>query len=91
MEWAIQMSVFCIKDFEGVLLTMIEACDRHSHKSSVPYLGYDIVISFWPTDFTRVFFILGAAQGGKKIDNKPKKWTEEIAIGRISVQGTGTA
>ena len=81
------MLVFCIRDFEGVLRTMIEAYDRHSHKSLVPYLGYDLVISFWPTDFTRVFGILGSAQGGKKIDNKPKNG-QKIAAGGISVRGT---
>ena len=35
------------------------------------------MISFRPTDFTRVFGIPGAAQGGKKIDNKPKKMDKE--------------
>ena len=35
------------------------------------------MISFRPTEFTSVFDIPGAAQGGKKIDNKPKKMDKE--------------
>ena len=71
------MPVFCIRDFEGVLRAMIEAYDRHSRKSSIPYLGYDVVISFRATNFTRVFDIPGSTQGGKKIDSKPQKMDKE--------------
>ena len=63
VEWAIWMPVFYIRDFEGILCIMIEAYDRHSHRSSVPYLGYDVVVSFRPADFTRVFGIPGTTQG----------------------------
>ena len=71
------MPVFCIQDFEDVLRIMIKAYDKHSRKSLVPYLGYDVVISFQPADFTRVFDILGTTQGGKKIYSKPRKMDKE--------------
>ena len=56
---------------------MIEAYDRHSRKSSVPYLGYNVVVSFRPADFTRIFGIPGTTQGGKKIGSKPRKMDKE--------------
>ena len=80
VEWAIQMPVFCIRHFEGVLHTMLGAYDRHSRRSSFPYLGQDLVISFQPANFTKVFDIPGSAQGGKKIDKKPKKMGKETKL-----------
>ena len=79
------MPLFYIRDFEGVLRPMIEAYDRHSRKCSIPYLGYDIVVSFRPADFTRVFGIPRAVQGGAKIDGKPQKMSKEMKLQLIRI------
>lgn len=78
VEWAIQMPVFCIRDYKGFLDTMIETYDRFYRNSLFTYLGHDLVISFRLANFTRVFGIPGHAQGGRKIDNKPEKLSREV-------------
>ena len=80
VEWAIRMPLFCIQDFESVLRSMIEAYDRHSRRCSIPYLGHNIMVSFRPTDFARVFGIPGTAQGGAKINGKPHKMSKETKL-----------
>lgn len=57
VEWAIRMPVFCIREYEGFLETMIDAYNRFSKTSSFSYLEWDLVISFRAADFTRVFGI----------------------------------
>ncbi len=69
VEWAIQMPIFCIRDYEGYLRTMIETYGRASRRSTFQYLGRNLVVSFKAADFTRVFGIPG--QRGRKI--QPKK------------------
>ena len=59
VEWAIRVLVFCIRDYEGFLRTMIEAYDRVSRTSSFPYLEKDLVVSYKAGDFMRVFGISG--------------------------------
>ena len=76
VERVIRLPLFCIRDFEGVLRSMIKAYDRHSRRCSIPYLGHNLVISFRPADFTRVFGIPGTAQGGAKINSKPNKMSK---------------
>ncbi len=72
------MPIFCIRDYEGFLRLMIEMYNRLSRTSTFAYLGCNLVISFRLVDFTRVFGILGHAQGGRKINIKPKKLSREV-------------
>ena len=80
VEWVVQMPVFCIRDYEGFLLIMIETYDRFSRTSTFEYLGCNLVVSFKSADFTRVFGILGHAQGERKIESKPKKMSHEVKM-----------
>lgn len=66
VHWAVQMPIFCIKDFEVVLCAMIGTYDRHLHQSVFDYQHQRITISFTTSEFRRVFGILGVK--GKKID-----------------------
>ena len=76
VEWAIRMPIFCIRDYKGFLRTMIETYGRSSWRSTFEYLDRDLVVSFKPTDFTRVFGILGSQ--GKKV--QPKKISKEVEL-----------
>lgn len=64
VHWAVQMLVFCIKDFEVVLCAMIDTYDRHRHQSVFDYQHQRITISFMASEFKRVFGIPGMK--GKK-------------------------
>jgi hypothetical protein len=44
VEWAVKMPVFCIREYEGFLRTMIEAYDRFSRTSTFSYLGRNVVV-----------------------------------------------
>lgn len=66
VQWAIQMPIFCIKDFEVVLWAMIGAYDPHRRQSVFDYEHRQITVSFASTRFTRVFGIPGVQ--GKKVD-----------------------
>ena len=85
VEWVVQMPVFCIREYEGFLRIMIETYDRFSQTSTFEYLGCNLIVSFKPADFTRVFGIPGHAQGGRKIESKPKKMTRETKIQLIQL------
>ena len=52
VEWAIQMPTFCIRDNEGCLRAMIETYGKTYQRSTIQYLGRDLVVSFKATDFT---------------------------------------
>ena len=80
VEWVVQMPVFCIRDYEGFLRIMIETYDRFSRSSTFKYLGCKLIVSFRRADFTWVFSILGHAQGGRKIESKPKKLSHEVKL-----------
>ena len=49
------------------------------------YLGCNLVVSFKPADFTRVFGIPSHAQGGRKIESKPKKMSQEVTMQLIQL------
>ena len=72
VEWAIWMPVFCIRDYEDFLHTMIETYGKSSQWSTFECLDKDLVVSFKVVDFTRVFGIPGPQ--GKKV--QPKKISE---------------
>ena len=81
------MTDFCIQDYEGFLRTMIKTYGRASRKSTFPYLGRDLVVSFKAADFTRVFGILGPP--GKKVH--PKKITKKVKMFLIRLVCGGMA
>jgi hypothetical protein len=81
VEWAVRMPVFCIREYEGFLRTMIEAYDRFSRTSTFSYLGKNVVISFRAADFTRVFGIPGTQ--GAKIEYKKIPKEEKLLLIRL--------
>ena len=54
---------------------MIKAYNRHSRTSTFMYKKHQMMVSFKPRDFTRVFDIPGP--GGKKVEIKNHKLSQE--------------
>lgn len=75
VDKAVQTPFFNIQEFDPILKVLVVCYDGHKHKSTIPYNGHDVTMSFWSAKFTRIFRI--PSQGAKVAKLRGKRTTQQ--------------